>query len=99
MNQNTNYSTLKLYKTDILTIDKNSMFSANANVSNFVAYLNTCWKETIDYFQYQKSLGMNLTIKFNVHPENIINPKAIINIIETFWFRFAWPSKFFETMK
>ena len=65
MNQNTNYSTLKLYKTDILTIDKNSMFSANANVSNFVAYLNTCWKETIDYFQYQKSLGMNLTIKLN----------------------------------
>lgn len=65
MNQNTNYSTIKLYKSDILTIDKNSMFSANANVSNFVAYLNTCLKETIDYFQYQKSLGMNLTIKLN----------------------------------
>lgn len=65
MNQTTNYSTIKLYKTDILTIEKNSMFSANANVSNFVAYLNTCWKETIDYFQYQKSLGMNLTIKLN----------------------------------
>lgn len=47
-------STLKFYKSEILIPGKNAMYSASANNSQFESYLQTCWKETTNNFQYIK---------------------------------------------
>ena len=47
-------STLKFYKSEILIPGKNAMYSASANNSQFETYLQTCWKETTNNFQYIK---------------------------------------------
>ena len=47
-------STLKFYKSEILVPGKNAMYSASANNSQFETYLQTCWRETTNNFQYIK---------------------------------------------
>lgn len=47
-------STLKFYKSEILIPGKNAMYSASANNSQFETYLQTCWRETVNNFQYIK---------------------------------------------
>lgn len=47
-------STLNFYKSEILVPGKNAMYSASANNSQFESYLQTCWKETTNNFQYIK---------------------------------------------
>lgn len=64
MNNTTPKSTLNFYKSEILTPGKNSMYSATSAQSQFTTYLNTCWKETVQDFQYVKH-GLNIVIKLN----------------------------------
>ena len=64
MNNTTPKSTLNFYKSEILTPGKNSMYSATSTQSQFTTYLSTCWKETVQDFQYIKH-GLNITIKLD----------------------------------
>lgn len=63
-------SVVKLYKNDILTPGRNTMYAASETASGFSTWLSNSLKKTITDFQYVKH-GLNINIKVDASQVNI----------------------------